>query len=971
MSVLVKLVLADARLHPARMALASLAVVAAACMVVWVVSGYDALTTQFDTFASESLGRYDLIVLPQAPPRTPGRRPEERHLPTTVLDAIRQDPSVDAADPITQTRVWIRSFSTASVEDMRRTPARDTSGRRRPRPTGGAPTSGTRRGPPRGMRGPPGFRRFTSPTLVGTNAHEPPCPMVRGRWIDPAQTDRPEAAISTGAAERLNVDVGDTVLVDEDDNHTVRLEIIGIVAQTSQPSSSGRRRPSMSGQGPATSALYVPTALVEKITGAPTKISYIGLVLTDAAALAQFRADWSARLARMEPAALVQGPEELRDNLTQGFSASRMRKQAYAATGISLLAAFFIILTTLSMGLSERVRQLGVLRAAALTRSQVAFLVVAEGLVLAVIGWVGGLAAGWGLLWLASRSKPDLFTGGASLGGWCVLLSGACAVGGGLVASIIPAWGAARVRPLEAMAPHPAHHRKRRMLLLVPVGLLLIAVNPLLVFVLPIQEGSRCAVYMALGCTTMALGFLLLAPLAVLIAERLFGPPLARLFRLQTGLVSRLLSGNLWRSVGTTVALTVGLGLFVAMQTWGYSMLKPFVPGEWMPEMMVAFLPQGLPQSDIDAVRHAEGVAPDACLPLAVEQPRLAEDITGSEKRTTVTRQDNVVLIGLDPERAFGGESPFLKLKFVRGDGASAAAHLKEERYCIVPDHFQRETGLGLGKTFALVPPDAPDERVEYTIAGIVSLPGWHWLTKFSGVRLRSGRSAAMVFASYDNVRRDFGLDRARFFWLNTDGSTPPDDVAARMKAIAERSVDQPFEIATFGFPSRDNRGPSSVRVTTAAEVTRRIRSRADGMIWGMSQLPLVTLLVTSLGVTGAVLASVRTRRYDMGVLRASGLTRFALARLVLAEALLLGVVACLLSFAFGVTAGWCGVGISQYVSFFGGMNPSLVVPWARLSAAFGGTLLVCTLAALWPAIRAGRAEPLRLLQAGRATAMG
>jgi len=110
----------------------------------------------------------------------------------------------------------------------------------------------------------------------------------------------------------------------------------------------------------------------------------------------------------------------------------------------------------------------------------------------------------------------------------------------------------------------------------------------------------------------------------------------------------------------------------------------------------------------------------------------------------------------------------------------------------------------------------------------------------------------------------------------------------------------------------------------------------------------------------------VRARRWELGVLRAMGVTRWAMCRMILAEGLLIGLIACLISLAFGVLAGWCGTGISQYVSFFGGLATPLVVPWAKLAMGFGMTLLLCLAAALWPAISTGRAEPLQLLQAGR-----
>jgi putative ABC transport system permease protein len=80
----------------------------------------------------------------------------------------------------------------------------------------------------------------------------------------------------------------------------------------------------------------------------------------------------------------------------------------------------------------------------------------------------------------------------------------------------------------------------------------------------------------------------------------------------------------------------------------------------------------------------------------------------------------------------------------------------------------------------------------------------------------------------------------------------------------------------------------------------------------------------------------------------------------------LIGLVACILSLSFGLMAGWCGTGISQYVSFFGGLATPLTVPWGKLAAALSATLGLCLAASLWPAIRIGCTEPLQLLREGR-----
>ncbi len=364
-------------------------------------------------------------------------------------------------------------------------------------------------------------------------------------------------------------------------------------------------------------------------------------------------------------------------------------------------------------------------------------------------------------------------------------------------------------------------------------------------------------------------------------AEKFFGPAIAAIMGVEQRLLKTQLSSNLWRTVGTTVALSIGLGLFVAMQTWGYTMLGPFVPGDWVPDALVSLQLGGLPDAEIENVRHIKGVIADQCLPLAVEQPRLAEDITKSQEQSSVTRQDNVIMIGLDPQAGLGGKNPLLNLQFSEGDRDDAVTKLKQGRWCIVPDHFSWATGLHVGDCFKVLPPEKPDKPVEYKIAGVVSLPGWHWMTKFSGLRKRSGRSAAMVFALYDDVKNDFQLKRVNFFWMNLEKNAPNvierspasdgsfytvvknpalDSVGQALQAIADKYLGEAQPVNDQGtWTMAAKMFGSSARITTANEIRGRIGNRADGMIWGMCQLPLITLLVTSIGVINAVMASAGT----------------------------------------------------------------------------------------------------------------
>ena len=91
-----------------------------------------------------------------------------------------------------------------------------------------------------------------------------------------------------------------------------------------------------------------------------------------------------------------------------------------------------------------------------------------------------------------------------------------------------------------------------------------------------------------------------------------------------------------------------------------------------------------------------EGVVPGQCLAMAVEQPRLTEQTLASKPFESVdATQQHLLIMGVDPRRAFAGSAPVLGFTFLQGDRETAARKLAEGRYCLVPDHFHTQTGLG------------------------------------------------------------------------------------------------------------------------------------------------------------------------------------------------------------------------------------------------------------------------------------
>ncbi len=1011
LSTVLRLVVAHVLAHPGRLVFTVLSTILSAAVVVWIVSGYDALVNKFDDFAEGYLGRYELILVPAKTVQFGGFGPPGggAELPSSLVARLKEDPNLAAVEPVIQVRARIVKAGAAAqdetAEQANREPDRRAS---RAQPPGSEPKAAGADAPQSGAISAAQTAQMMSrfarqPTLVGTEASQPPHALISGRWIDLARTEPAEGVMTRASAEMLGVELDDEVIAGYGrEGRELHVKIVGISEQPKTlpppkfmvglpPTRDAALR-----RGPANSALYVARGVAEQIAGGSVSPSYVGLHLQPGVNPATVQARWARELAALEPAAELQSLANVESEVDNSTTVEVVRTQALSATGIALLAALFIIYTTLSMGVSERIRQFAVLRAVALTKAHIIGIIAIESLALGMIGWGGGLLAGWTLLRFMSETSPGTSGENAALGSWCIILSGLCSLGGSLTAAIIPAWQATRVSPLDAMSPRRRLKDGGLSWWATLMGLVLIGLNPVLVFYVPMADTARYAWSVSIGCTAMALGFVLLAPAAVVLCERVFGRIVARLLRIPYDLLATQLTTNLWRTVGTSVSLTLGLGLFVAMQTWGYSMLGPFTPGSWVPEMLVIMGPTGVPDSEIEAVRNAHGVNPAQFVPVAARQVKLADDVTGYETRASATRQDTCVMVGVDPVKGVAGPHPLFPWHFVAGSRDDAVAKLGQGRFCLVPDHFARESGLGVGDKFTVLVPaknstnervrgrrggnaprDArqagtqPDKteanRIEYEIAGVVSMPGWHWMTKQG---FRQGRAAGLMFADFDQVRRDFAIERTTLFWMNLTKDANEDSMKASLQAIAARNDDAKSQPA-FGNAGGDGRGfrrtaGPTVTLKSAESVRTQIRERADGIIWALSQLPLITLAVTSLSVINAVLASIRARRWELGVLRALGVTRFGLMRLILAEALLVGVVGCLLSMGFGVMAGYCGTGVTRYINIRGGMITPLVVPWLQITIGFACTLGLCFLAALWPAFSTGRTEPLRLLQAGR-----
>ncbi len=820
--------LAFLREHPTRVVLTSLATMAATCMVIGIATGYDALLNSFDNWANVALGHYELSVAPisTAPPVSVSQE---------VAEGLRADPAVAAVEGM-----WVR-----------RTIVRGNAALINPLSQGQAESQ---RQP---GSGPPNLR--SEYTVLATDSTLPPF-KVEGNWIDVTDPVAAEAVVRSDIAERLDVNIGDQITIVHHDKK-VPLQVIGLL-KTPSLGAGTYAVPNM--LTPASGEVFISTPLAEQIFEEPAQVSFLGITMKPEADVNSFRFGWAPRLSRFTPPVQFQEAYEIEEALDESAAADNVRMQAYAATGIALLISLLVIFSTVNMGVTERVRQLAILRAVTFTRGQVNLLVFAEALLLATIGFVGGLAISWGIATYMSEAFSKLLHNGAAIGKNSLILAGVSTYGAALLAAAWPAWRATRVRPLDAMAPRSQSDTDRAYPLpLIVLGLGLIVVNPLLTFVFPPSSEGQVLAFLGMGFLCMAVGFVLIAPAAVVAIDRLFSPLLSRAMGIDPKLLASQITSRLWRTTAAAISLAVGMGLFISVQVWGFTMLDAFIVGPWAPDAILEFREGGLPLENMEAIAQIPGVNPEQCLPIVVEQPRLLQDLTESAERASVTRQDNIVIVGIDPERGFGTDHPLFQLDWVAGSPEEAVKQMRQIRACIVPDHFLTETGLKIGDGFDLVPPERPENPVRYTIAGAVRLPGWHWQTKLTGFRSRTHRAAALAFANYDLVAEDFDFPVATHVWLNyTDSQADPDKIAAAAQTIYDDSPHRsPSQVSGSG-------KEPTVRIMPVEAIRDMTRTNAARWIWAISQLPILATVIAAIGVLNVILASVRSRQWELGVLR-------------------------------------------------------------------------------------------------------
>ncbi len=756
--------------------------------------------------------------------------------------------------------------------------------------------------------------------------------VTAGQWFEGAEGD--VAVIDQAVATNLKLSPGDTLLMPGADK-PAKLTVAAIV-----------HKPAIMAEHHQT--VYVPLHTLQRLTGFQGQVSRILIELKESKEAGAFAARWSKVLAAEAPTLKISTIGEAREKL--GSQLQVVHLLSYMGTMVSMIAATFIVFSALSMGVAERQRTLAMLRAVGARRSQIAALVIVEGTLLSLTGILVGFPLGWLWIHILGWWFPDQFIAGVVMSPGGVLFGAGGSLLAALAASILPAWSASRVSPLEAMSPQSEPASSRLPILCAIVGLLLIAIDPLLFFspigriiaavVMPsAPDGPRVIqfyLHFALGLPSVMIGFFLISPLCVGLIERTIGPLVAAVLGIRFAMLRQQLSGNLWRSAGTATALMVGLAALVVLQVQGHTSLKGWRLPDKFPDIFIATPFGGIKPDEAAKVAAIPGIRDKQVTPIALASPGLPANFFGLAQ--AMIMPNATMFFGIDPDQAF----KLMELEFEEGNPTDAAAMLKLGRHVIITNEFRELRGLHLGGTLPL---QTIHGMQDYKVAGVVWSPGIDVIVSaYDMGRQMDQRTAASVFGSLEDARRDFGVERYYLFAANLEGSVDKNQVL--------KDVQRALKL-------------QGMRAGDVRELKYQIVSMFYRIVLLISTVAFAAMAVASLGVTNTIMASIRSRRWQFGILRSIGVTRALLLRLVMAEALLLGFVGC----GLGLTAGGIMSLDAHKLSIaITGYNPPIAVPWSMIGVGALIVMAVSLLASIGPAISVARDEPLTLLQAGRSS---
>lgn len=623
--------------------------------------------------------------------------------------------------------------------------------------------------------------------------------------------------------------------------------------------------------------------------------------------------------------AVLQSTAKVTSNLEQNLRANQIG--LVVASTLAFLSAAFIILTGMTTGVVERQRELAILRCIGASRGQIAISQIIVGLLIGLAGSVLGVPIGVGLAsgviwWFQSDLKIDL---AFPYFGLAVGLLGSILAG--LIGAVYPAWSAARMEPLRALAARADAPKRSSVWRLLVVSCVLLATH-LTVVTLASTPETIFYLYIFIALPCMFFGYFLLGvPMTAALAE-IGGWLVARVMRVPRTLLERSIRRTPYRHGFTAGALMAGLAMMVAIWTQGSSFAKDWLGKMQFPDAFVTGL--ALTDASVEKLRGMKGIT--GATPLSVVRVETSGNSIGPIGNLKTT------FIGFDPDSFF----EMMNVTWVQGEKEHARKRLNDGNAIIVAREFFASKGLGLGDRVTV---RYQGRSSDFEIVGVVTSPGLDVVSNFFDLGdMYVDQAVSAVFGSRKVLRERL-----------LAGNEPPTQ-------LVSLSLEKNADDAAVASEIRVQLMDAGVLDVGTGRTLKNVISGAIGRsLYIVSAIAVMSMLVASLGVANLIVAAIEGRRFEFGVLRAVGASRWMVCRLVLAEAVIIAISAAILGTMMGIQGSYGGVRLNAVIA---GIELTLRPQWGPIGWGWL-TLIALTLAASAPAVVAlSRRQPRELLAA-------
>ena len=584
--------------------------------------------------------------------------------------------------------------------------------------------------------------------------------------------------------------------------------------------------------------------------------------------------------------------DEIRNALGAGMGFVNTVLLIFAA--IALLVATMLIVNTFSILVAQRSRELAVLRAIGATRAQVRTSVLLEAIVMGVIGATLGIGVGyllvWGLMALMGSAGVDLGAAQPQLTWQSIVASYAVGIVITAIAALVPAVRASRTRPVEALAEASHSSAKPDGGALALVGVVMVEIAIALIVCGLWIDVPGPLWWIGIGCATMLVG-------AVLAVPWLGAPVIACaswVFRRAFGIVGTLAGRNSTRQPGRTAAtaatLTIGLALVTTVAVLAASIttsLKSQLSADQRGDFVVA--PLTMTPFDGKLAEQVEGV--DGVDWVAALWPAQAQ-FPGEQKP--------VALAGTTPRGLLEGTATEIVAGTMTDEPDSA----------VIAAEFASDRQLALGMTFELAGSVGTQQLLVTGIAG--------------------DDAPAQVIVNKAMLDKIADSRVVRKLVVFTDDGADAEQVRKGLLTAT-----------------------NEVKTVAVSDVHEYVQERVDqfqqvvGLLYGLLGLALV---ISVLGIINTLSLSVIERTREIGLLRAVGVTRRQIRRMITLESVLVTVMGSVLGVLLGLLFGV----VLQRANVDAGID-TLDVPWLQLVLMLVVAAVFGMLAAISPARRAAK----------------